>query len=331
MSNARLVTYAALAFVLILGAGPAWAQGKTKVVVTTDFVPHGMHAGLHLAKHNGWFDQAGLDVTVEDGKGSATTIQQLAANQIDIGFAQLSAMAAAVSNGLPVTSVMGFVRGGDNGLMVPVESGWKTLKDIKGKRVAVPSGSATAALFDAFLKAGGMSRDDITVVNLDSAALASVYVSGGADAALTTVAYLAPIVADRRPSSAILFSSYGLNVPGYGLVVRAADLDSRAAVFKAFVGAQQKTWDYIFAGHEDEAIDAMLAERAGNRLDRTVVLGQLKMYMPLFMTEATKGKPLGWQAEADWESALSAMKSVGLVKPELKPADFYTNRFIATN
>src|SRR5258708_20116927 len=119
MSNARLVTYAALAFVLILGAGPAWAQGKTKVVVTTDFVPHGMHAGLHLAKHNGWFDQAGLDVTVEDGKGSATTIQQLAANQIDIGFAQLSAMAAAVSHGLPVTSVIGFAPARDHRLMSP--------------------------------------------------------------------------------------------------------------------------------------------------------------------------------------------------------------------
>lgn len=336
MSNTRLVVYAALAFALILGAGPVQAQqniaqSKPKVVVTTDFVPHGMHAGLHLAKHKGWFDQAGLDVTVEDGKGSATTIQQVAAGQIDIGFAQLSAMAAAVSNGLPVTSVMGFVRGGDNGIMVPVESGWKTLKDIKGKRIAVPAGSATAALFDAFLKAGGMTRDDIVAVNLDSSALASVYASGGADGALTTVAYLAPIVADRRPSSAILFSSYGLTVPGYGLVVRTADLESRAAVFKAFVGAQQRTWDYIFAGHEDEAIDAMLAERAGNRLDRKVVLGQLKMYMPLFTTEATKGKPLGWQAEADWESALSAMKSVGLVKPELKPADFYTNRFIAMN
>jgi NitT/TauT family transport system substrate-binding protein len=240
-------------------------------------------------------------------------------------------MAAAVSNGLPVTSIMGFVRGGDNGIMVPADSGWKTLKDVKGKRIAVPAGSATAALFDAFLKAGGLTRDDVVTVNLDSAQLASVYVSGGADAALTTVAYMAPIVADRRPSSSILFSSYGLNVPGYGLVVRTTDLDPKAAVFKAFVGAQQKTWDYIFAGHADEAIDAMMAERAGNRLDRAVILGQLKAYMPLFTTEATKGKPLGWQADADWESAITAMKNVGLVKPQLKPADFYTNRYITMN
>lgn len=318
----------AVVLAVTVGVGAASAADKQKVVIATDFVPHGMHAGLFLAKHKGWFDQDGLDVEIQDGKGSATTIQQVAAGQLDIGFAQLGAMAPAISNGVPVISIMGFVRGGDNGLMVPADSGWNTLKDVKGKKIAVPAGSATAAFFDAFLKAGGVSRSDFTIVNLDTSALIAAYTSGGVDAAVSTVAYFAPIVADKRPSKGILFSQVGLNVPGYGLVVRKAELDSRAAMFGKFVEVQQRTWKYIFAGHEDEAIDALMAERAGSRLDRKIMMGQLKMYMPLFDTAATKGKPLGWQAESDWESALKTMKEVGMVKPEFKTADFYTNRFI---
>ncbi len=328
--RAAAAGFAALALAMVVGAGGALAaaQAAQKVVIATDFVPHGMHAGLFLAKHKGWFAQDGLDVEIQDGKGSATTIQQVAAGQLDIGFAQLGAMAPAISNGVPVISIMGFVRAGDNGLMVPADAGWTSLKDVKGKKIAVPAGSATAAFFDAFLKAGGVSRADYTIVNLDTSALVAAYTSGGVDAALSTVAYFAPIVEDKRPSKGILFSSVGLTVPGYGLVVRKSELDSRAGLFGRFVEVQQRTWKYIFEGHEDEAIDAEMAERAGARLDRKILMGQLKMYMPLFNTPATKGKPLGWQAESDWANALKAMKEVGMVKVDFKPADFYTNRFI---
>lgn len=325
--RAVAAVFVAAALTVGFGAGDA-AAGKTKVVVATDFVPHGMHAGLFLAKHKGWFDQAGLDVEILDGKGSATTIQQVAVGQLDVGFAQLAAMAPAVSNGVPVISVMGFVRAGDNGLMVPANSGWTTLKDMKGKKIAVPAGSATAAFVDAFFKAGGVSRQDFTIVNLDTSALVAAYTSGGVDAALSTVAYFAPIVQDKRPSKGILFSQVGLNVPGYGLVVRKNELDSRADMLGKFVKVQQDTWKYIFAGHEDEAVDAIMAERTNARLDRKILLGQLKLYMPLFFTPATKNEPLGWQAESDWASALKAMKDAGMVKPQFKPADFYTNRFI---
>lgn len=319
---------AALVLSVTVGGISAWAADETKVVVSTDFIPHGMHAGLFLAKQKGWFDQAGLDVTILDGKGSATTIQQVAAGQLDVGFAQLAAMAPAISNGVPVISIMGFVRAGDNGLMVPASSGWKALKDLKGKRIAVAAGSATAAFLDAFLKAGGVTRADYTIVNLDNSAMVSTYVAGKVDAALSTVAYFAPIVAATKPSTGILFSQVGLNIPGYGLVVRKDELRSKADMLGKFVAVQQKTWNYIFAGHEDEAVDAILAGRAGMRLDRSIMMGQLKAYMLLFDTPATKGKPLGWQAESDWVSALKVMNGAGVVKPGFKPADFYTNRFI---
>jgi NitT/TauT family transport system substrate-binding protein len=331
MSMARTlggVSAAAIMLAAILGTGAAHAADKTKIMVATDFVPHGMHAGLFLAKQKGWFDEAGLDVNIDDGKGSATTIQLVAASQLDIGFAQLAAMAPAISNGVPVISIMGFVRAGDNGMMVPADAGWTTLKDLKGKKLAVPAGSATAAFADAFFKAGGVSRADFNIVNLDTSALVAAYSAGQVDGALSTVAYFAPIVADKRPSKGILFSSVGLNVPGYGLVVRKNELDSRKDVFAKFVAVQQKTFNYIIAGHKDEAVDAIIAERAGNRLNRKILMDQLSLYMPLFDTPATKGKPFGWQAESDWESALKAMKDVGMVKPEFKPADFYTNRFV---
>ena len=57
-------------------------------------------------------------------------------------------------------------------------------------------------------------------------------------------------------------------------------------------------------------------------------MGQLKMYMPLFATPATKGRPLGWQAESDWQEALKSMEQASMIKPGWKSVDFYTNKFI---
>ena len=304
------------------------AQAQERTVIMTDWAPHGMHAGLHLAVQKGWFKEAGLNVEVQDGRGSGSTIQQVAANKLDVGFAQLGAMAPAVANGLPVTSIMGFIRAGDNGLLVPANGNFKTLKDLKGKKIAVPAGSATAAFLDAFLKAGGITRGDLTVISVDSQAMVSTYTSGQVDGALSTVAFFAPIVAEVRPSSGILFSDVGLRVPGYGLVVHKDAIDKRADYFSKVVAVNKRAWDYIFQGHEEEAVDAMLAQRAGLRLDRKVMLGQLKAYMPLFNTPATKGKPIGWQAEDDWRAALQTMQEVGMVKPGWKAATFYTNKFI---
>ncbi len=314
------------AFTAFAACGAAQAQEKISIMV--DWSPHGAHAGLHLAVQKGWFKEAGLNVEVLDGKGSGATIQQVAAGKIDVGFAQLGAMAPAVSNGLPVTSIMGFVRAGDNGLIVPLAGNYKTLKDLVGKKIVVPNGSATAPFLDAFFKASGVARSDIQVVNVDSQAMVAVYGSGQAEGALSTVAFFAPIVSETRPSGGILFADVGLRIPGYGLIVQKEAVDKRADLLGKIVAVNKRAWEYIFTGKEDEAIDAMLAQRAGLRLDRKVMMGQLKMYMPLFATPATKGRPLGWQAESDWQDALKSMEQVSMIKPGWKSSDFYTNKFI---
>lgn len=312
-----------------VGFAVSAAQAQDVLVVQTDWSPHGMHAGLHLAVEKGWFEEAGLSVEVQDGRGSNATIQQVAAGQIDVGFAQLGSMASAVSNGLPVTAIMGFVRAGDNGLMVPRDSGWTSLEDLRGKRIAVPAGGATSAFADAFFSAAGMSRSDFMVVNVDSSAMVSTYTSGGADAALSTVAFFKPIVEEVRPSEGILFADLGLRVPGYGLLVHRDDLEDKADALERLVAVQQRTWEYIFDGNEEEAADAIIAQRADMRLDREVMLGQLKAYMPLFMTPNTEGKPMGWQSEEDWNDALTAMEEADLVAAGWDADDYFTNRFIS--
>jgi NitT/TauT family transport system substrate-binding protein len=65
------------------------------------------------------------------------------------------------------------------------------------------------------------------------------------------------------------------------------------------------------------------------RFDGAIMFAQLKDFMPLFETPATKGKSMGWQAEADWQNTLRVMRELGMAKADRQPADMYTNKFIS--
>jgi NitT/TauT family transport system substrate-binding protein len=302
------------------------AQGK--LTVMTDWAAHGMHAGLFLAQEKGWYKEAGLDVDIQDGKGSQRTIELVGTGNIDVGFAQLSIMTVARSQGVPVKAIAVFIRNNDNGVMFAADSDIKTLADLEGKTVAYTAGSGDGSFVPLFLKMGGADVNKVNLVNVDSSALVSMYTAGNVDATMSTVAFLLPIVKDEKPSKGITWGDVGLVVPGYGLVATLDTIAKRNEELKKFVAVTLRAWQYIFDGHQDEGIDAIVSQRPGERLDKVILRGQLDLYMPLFFSKATEGKPLGWMAPEDWEATVKNMETAGVLQPGSNPADNYTNEFI---
>lgn len=324
----RQFTASAVAGVAAATITPAVAQQPQKLTVRTDFPPWGMHAGLHLAVDNGSFKNAGVDVDVSDGKGSSLVMQQVAAGDIDIGWVQLGPMAAARGKGLPITSIAGFVRKSDLGGLVPKDSNIKTVKDLEGKKVVYSAASSWGSLVDVFFEAGGTSRDKIDLVNVDSSSLLSVYMTKQADCTLTTYPFAKPLADRQRPSNGLLFSDVGLNFPSYGLVVKEATLSSHEDALKRFVPVLAKTWEYIYNGHVDEAIAAMMRQRAAEKLDAEILKGQVVGYQPFFVTARTKDKRFGWQSDDDWKDTLAILEKTKLVPSGTKTTDYYTNKFV---
>ena len=307
-------------------AGTARAQDKVSLM--TDWSPYGVHGPLFLAQQKGWFKEAGLDVDIKDGKGSVTTIQLVGSGGIDVGFVQLASMAAAIDKGMEVTSVVCWVRAGDNGVIVPEDSPIKAPQDLLGKRIVYPLGGASASLMEAFYNVAKLPKSELKLVGVDSSALASTYIAGNVDAAIATIAYLTPMIQDKRPSRTIPYSVVGLRVPSFGLTVRKADITGRAAMLGKLVTVLNRAWDYTANGHVPEAIDAIVAGRPNEKLDRTVMTNQLVGYLKLLDTPATQGKPTGWQAASDWDEAAASLKAAGLIKTALPAADYFTNQFI---
>src|SRR2546421_2086087 len=137
----------AVAALLLLQAGNAFSQAE-KLSVRLDWTPWGSHAPIHLAAQKGWFKQAGLDVEVEDGNGSVTTVQLVGAGKFDVGHASLAPMMIARDKGLEVKAIANFVRKNDIGLLVPRGGAMKGPKDLAGKKIVFTAGSLEAPFLD---------------------------------------------------------------------------------------------------------------------------------------------------------------------------------------
>lgn len=316
-----LLGMGALALTTLL-ATPSWAQNLEPIKVRLDWTPWANHAAFHLAQQKGWYRQAGFDVTLEDGNGSVTTVQIIGSNNaFDIGHAALAPLMIARDKGLPVKALAVFLRKNDIGLLVPSNSAITGPAQLKGKKVGYTAGSLEAPFVDAFLAAGKITKNDLELVNLDAASKASTYAVGRTDAVFSTIPFVLPTTNKARPSRAIPFADFGLHMPSFGLFVNESKWATRGDALARFASVTARSWEYILAGHEDEGVDAIIAQRPQARLDRGVLRAQLDALKTFFMVP--DGGRIGSPQPQDWDAAVKTLSSVNLIGANRPAAEYF--------
>ena len=71
-------------------ASPAEAQTKLKMVLNWKY--QGPQGWFFLAEDKGYFKAEGLEITIDQGDGSATPIPKVASGTYDIGFGDINAL-----------------------------------------------------------------------------------------------------------------------------------------------------------------------------------------------------------------------------------------------
>jgi NitT/TauT family transport system substrate-binding protein len=305
---------------------PAFAADALSVRL--DFTPHAMHCSFHLAAEKGWFTKAGLDVRVEDGSGSTTTVQIVGGGTFDIGHAALAPMAIGLGNGLPVISIAGFERKGDMGILVDSKLNVTKLEQLEGRKIDYTAGSLEGPFVEPFFTMNHIPMDKLQLLNVDITAKLSTYLTGQVDGIITAVPTFFVILKSKRPVDSILFADHGMNLPSFGLITRPDVLKSKGDAVKRLTSVLCSAWTYIFDGHEDEAAEALMVRRPNAGLVKQEVIDTLALYHPFFYSDNTKNTPIGIQSADDWAATIKVLETAKVVPDGSKPADYFTNDYI---
>jgi NitT/TauT family transport system substrate-binding protein len=316
----------ALAAGVALTAGTAAAQ--TKIVVRTDFKFNGYVSPLALAIDKGFYRDAGFDVSIEQGQGSATTVQTVASGVDQFGLADSATAVLGISaQNVPVkivavynqTATMGFIYHPDT----PFNG---DLKDLKGKVVISSAGTADAKLLEPTLASAGMKLDDVQLQLVDINARVPLFLRtpGSFLTGFATGDYLR--ARSRLPEAKYVpYAKYGLVAYGIGLIVNTQTIAKSPDLVKQFVAASQKGWEEA-AKDPDAAVAASL--KLYPDLSKDMLREGLKISLEEQLhTPNTKGHPIGWTAADDWKKMLAMLKTYGGITPK-DPSAYYTNQFI---
>src|SRR5678815_3441974 len=270
----KRLTCIAAAALLALAASPVFAQGKEKVVLLLNWYVYSEHAPFFLGKARGYYDQEGIDLDIQEGRGSGVTVQAVAAGTANFGYADVPTMIKAASKGAPVIAVGVALQTSPMSVMGFADRNIRKPADIKGKTVAVTPGDSMSQIWPLFLKKTGLKDSDFKTVSGDAQTKLNAVMNNQADLLLGYVMDQAIKLQDatHKDIYPIRFADYGVNMVSSGIIVQKDYLKAHPDVVKRFMRATTRSLEEA-AKNPDAAVDAMLKANPKSGVKETALVG----------------------------------------------------------
>lgn len=177
---------AAMVFIAFAGSVSA-QQSLTKVRFILDWRFEGPSALFLLPKAKKYFEQEGLDVTVDSGTGSGAAVNRVASGAYEMGFADIAAMIEFLANNQqnPQARMQAVYMVYDTtpaAVFALKKSGISKPADLNGRTLGAPVFDAGRRAFPIFIKANGLDASKIKWQSMDPPLRETMLVRGDVDA-----------------------------------------------------------------------------------------------------------------------------------------------------
>lgn len=219
----------------------------TPVKFTLSWLLQGTDAPLVLAIEKGYFAEAGLDVSVGRGFGSADSIAQIAAGQYDIGEGDMYAMMAfnAKNPNQQLVAVAIKFNRSPFVIVTKADSEFSEPAKLAGAKLAAPVGDGPRRLWPVLAKEVGVEADRVQWMNVEPQRRESTLAQGDADGISCFSMSCLPVLNHKLGLSqdslnVFYYNDYGLDLYGNALIVRKAFLEANPEIVRGFVAAYIK-------------------------------------------------------------------------------------------
>jgi NitT/TauT family transport system substrate-binding protein len=286
----RSLTIAGLALVLLVPAARSDAAESVNLIL--NWTPTADHSPFYYAKAQGWYENAGIDLNIEVGKGSGVSSLKVGSGGSPFGIADLATMLVARSKGADVVALMSIYANTGQTFYWLKSYGISGAKDFPSHKIGNPPGDASRVMWPAFAKAAGIAPDAVSFVNVGPTAKIAALKSHTVD-----------IISDfynehdlkmtefGRDLGFVNWKDIGLNPYGNSLIVNGAFLEKNPKLTEDFVRISQKAFAACVADVAP-CLKALLDQVSG--LDTVNQERQWERIKFLMTDDFTTTKALGW-------------------------------------
>lgn len=291
-------------------------------------------AGFLLAHQRGYYKDAGLDVAIDTGNGSAAAISLVGSGAYDCASADLATMVEFNVNnpaaGLRAVAIQYDLN--PNAILVRKNGPIKVPGDLAGKSILGQPFNASRKLFPAFAKAQGFDPTGVRWENVAPDIGDTRFVKGDFDAAayffFTGLLNLKSRGMGPEQITVFRFSDLGMKSYGNGLVASGKSMQEQPDAMKAFVKATTRGW-----------IDAMADVKAGAGAvkareplaNEEIEFERLKLVVDGAMnTSETRTNGWGAATPVRLQATIDETVSAFGLKTSPTVADIWSDRFLPT-
>jgi putative hydroxymethylpyrimidine transport system substrate-binding protein len=338
MKSPRLTGVAAaaalLALALLLAAcgeksEDGSANERQPFSLTLDFYPNPDHAGIYMAQKLGYFDEAGLNVSIAAPSDPSAPIRLVASDQTDLAISYEPEVALARDKGLDVVAIGALVNRPLTSMIWLRKSGIDGVGGLKGKTIATAGIPYQEAFLKTILGRAKLSPEDVKAVNVGFGLLPAL-ISGRAAAMLGGYSNVEGVDLRQRGKDPVITPVDKLGVPTYDelvLVARRKSLEEDPEAFRLFIAALQRGTDAAVENPK-AATEAVLG--ANHDLEPKLTAAEVKATLPLLAAPpASSKRPYGFMDPSQWSAFAAWMRENGLVSSELAPSELLSNAYLS--
>ncbi|HEY7517488.1 MAG TPA: ABC transporter substrate-binding protein, partial [Methylomirabilota bacterium] len=291
----RLVLVPALLVVMLLAHSTA-AQAPQKLTFALNWFAVGDHAAYWVALDKGYYKARGLEVELQNSKGSGDSIAKVDTHRAELGLADAVVVIPRIAQGARIKIVGAVFDNTPLNIWTRKDTGITKPKDLEGKTLAAPPGDSQRQLFPAFAKLHGIDPGKVTWVNIEPAAkipaLAERRVNAVADYT-TGLPFYEKAMGKGNPVM-MPWVEHGFDMYSMSIIASDKTMKEQAKMLRAFLEASYTGWRDVM---ENPKSALEIFKKRVPEIDLSLIEPNMMMGLELMKTARYAQHGLGWMDE----------------------------------
>ncbi len=293
------------------------------VTIQLNWVANVEFAGILLAKERGWYEDAGIDLTIRRWETGLDPIEEVVAGKAQIGVAEGADIIKARSGGKKISAVATQFQKSPLCLISKKKQGIKTPEQLRGKRVGI-NHPAAILMIKIVLADVGMKYDDIVPVEVgwDIQSLLD-------DRTDAHPGYMndEPLSIKEKGYETDVIPAFRHGYDFYSEVYFVTEAMSRKQpdMIRKFLDATLRGWEEAF--RDPAATAKLVVEKYYPKGSVSQQTESLKVFK--FLARLSEGKKrLGWMEKEYWAKGIDILHKFKQIDKKIPADDVFTLEFL---